>query len=173
MAEYILFIKVICIIWYVQVIDVLSKMATIILFVNVIYVLSKMAEYYIICSGDWRFIQDGWRLLCVQVIDVLSKMAAIIFFVQVIDVLSKMAAKISCVQVIDVLSKMAGLWINTDKKILYSQNTHITFICPMRDILKHSEGDFGVEWKKTLSLTKNDKIVLKSRILKKIKFLCS
>ncbi|XP_023331019.1 gamma-aminobutyric acid receptor subunit rho-1 isoform X1 [Eurytemora carolleeae] len=35
-------------------------------------------------------------------------------------------------KVIDVLSKMAGLWINTNKKILYSQQTHITFICPMR-----------------------------------------
>ena len=36
------------------------------------------------------------------------------------------------VQVIDVLSKMAGLWIDTNKTVLYSQATHITFICPMR-----------------------------------------
>ena len=35
-------------------------------------------------------------------------------------------------KVIDVLSKLAGLWIDTDKNILYSQATHITFICPMR-----------------------------------------
>jgi hypothetical protein len=34
--------------------------------------------------------------------------------------------------VIDVLSKMAGLWIDTNKTVLYSQATHITFICPMR-----------------------------------------
>ena len=40
-------------------------------------------------------------------------------------------------QVIDVLSKMAGLWINTDKKILYSQQTHITFICPMRKLQQY------------------------------------
>jgi len=33
---------------------------------------------------------------------------------------------------IDVLSKLAGLWIDTDKNVLYSQATHITFICPMR-----------------------------------------
>ena len=31
-------------------------------------------------------------------------------------------------KVIDVLSKLAGLWIDTDKKVLYSQATHITFI---------------------------------------------
>ena len=35
-------------------------------------------------------------------------------------------------KVIDVLSKLAGLWIDTDKNVLYSQATHITFICPMR-----------------------------------------
>ena len=35
-------------------------------------------------------------------------------------------------KVITVLSKLAGLWIDTDKKVLYSQSTHITFICPMR-----------------------------------------
>jgi len=34
-------------------------------------------------------------------------------------------------KVIDVLSKLAGLWIDTDKKVLYSQATHISFICPM------------------------------------------
>merc|ERR1711990_1403082 len=34
-------------------------------------------------------------------------------------------------KVIDVLSKLAGLWIDTNKLILYSQATHISFICPM------------------------------------------
>ena len=33
---------------------------------------------------------------------------------------------------ITVLDKLAGLWISADKNILYSQATHITFICPMR-----------------------------------------
>ncbi len=35
-------------------------------------------------------------------------------------------------KVIDVLTKLAGLWIGADKSVLYSQATHITFICPMR-----------------------------------------
>ena len=35
-------------------------------------------------------------------------------------------------KVIDVLSKLAGLWVSGDKIVLYSQATHITFICPMR-----------------------------------------
>ncbi|XP_040566993.1 glycine receptor subunit alpha-2 [Lepeophtheirus salmonis] len=35
-------------------------------------------------------------------------------------------------KVMDVLNKLAGLWIGADKTILYSQATHITFICPMR-----------------------------------------
>ena len=30
---------------------------------------------------------------------------------------------------IDVLSKLAGLWIDSKKRIYYSQATHITFIC--------------------------------------------
>jgi len=34
-------------------------------------------------------------------------------------------------KVIDVLSKLAGLWIDTNKSVLYSQATHISFICPM------------------------------------------
>jgi len=34
-------------------------------------------------------------------------------------------------KVIDVLSKLAGLWIDSQKKVLYSQATHISFICPM------------------------------------------
>lgn len=36
-----------------------------------------------------------------------------------------------CFQVIDVLSKLAGLWVNADKEIMYSQASQITFICPM------------------------------------------
>ena len=35
-------------------------------------------------------------------------------------------------KVIDVLNKLAGLWITTDQNVMYSQATHITFICPMR-----------------------------------------
>ena len=34
-------------------------------------------------------------------------------------------------QVIDVLSKLAGLWVNSDNEIMYSQASQITFICPM------------------------------------------
>lgn len=35
-------------------------------------------------------------------------------------------------QVVEVLSKHAGLWITRNKEIMYSQATHINFICPMR-----------------------------------------
>jgi hypothetical protein len=35
-------------------------------------------------------------------------------------------------KVIEVLSKLAGLWIDEDKGVLYSQATHISFNCPMR-----------------------------------------
>ena len=35
-------------------------------------------------------------------------------------------------KVVEVLSKHAGLWISPENAILYSQATHITFICPMR-----------------------------------------
>ena len=38
-------------------------------------------------------------------------------------------------KVIDVLSKLAGLWIDTDKNVLYSQATHITFICESGSLL--------------------------------------
>lgn len=34
-------------------------------------------------------------------------------------------------KVIDVLSTLAGLWMDTNKLVLYSQSTHISFICPM------------------------------------------
>ena len=35
-------------------------------------------------------------------------------------------------KVVEVLSKHAGLWITPENAVLYSQATHITFICPMR-----------------------------------------
>jgi hypothetical protein len=35
-------------------------------------------------------------------------------------------------KVVEVLSKHAGLWVTPENAILYSQATHITFICPMR-----------------------------------------
>ncbi len=35
-------------------------------------------------------------------------------------------------KVMDVLSRLAGVWVYTNKKVYYSQSTHITFICPMR-----------------------------------------
>ena len=35
-------------------------------------------------------------------------------------------------KVVEVLSKHAGLWISPENAIMYSQATHITFICPMR-----------------------------------------
>ena len=34
-------------------------------------------------------------------------------------------------KVMDVLNKLAGLWIQADYKVMFSQATHITFICPM------------------------------------------
>ena len=36
-------------------------------------------------------------------------------------------------QTIEVLSKLAGLWIDAQKRIYYSQATHITFICEYQD----------------------------------------
>ncbi|XP_023344754.1 glycine receptor subunit alpha-1 [Eurytemora carolleeae] len=35
-------------------------------------------------------------------------------------------------KVVEVLSKHAGLWITRNKEVMYSQATHINFICPMR-----------------------------------------
>ena len=35
-------------------------------------------------------------------------------------------------KVINVLSPLQGLWIDTDKNVLYSQFAQITFTCPMR-----------------------------------------
>jgi len=64
-------------------------------------------------------------------------------------------------KVIDVLSKLAGLWIDTDKNVLYSQATHITFICPMRfdkfpldtQTCKFSVGSYSYDSSKLLFMT--------------------
>ena len=66
-------------------------------------------------------------------------------------------------KVIDVLSKLAGLWIDTEKNVLYSQATHITFICPMRfdkfpldtQTCKFSVGSYSYDSSKMLFITKN------------------
>ena len=66
-------------------------------------------------------------------------------------------------KVIDVLSKLAGLWIDTDKNVLYSQATHITFICPMRfdkfpldtQTCKFRVGSYSYDSSKLLFITKN------------------
>ena len=66
-------------------------------------------------------------------------------------------------KVIDVLSKLAGLWIDTDKNVLYSQATHITFICPMRfdkfpldtQTCKFKVGSYSYDNTKLLFTTKN------------------
>ena len=66
-------------------------------------------------------------------------------------------------KVIDVLSKLAGLWIDTEKNVLYSQATHITFICPMRfdkfpldtQTCRFSVGSYSYDSSKLLFLTKN------------------
>ena len=65
-------------------------------------------------------------------------------------------------KVIDVLSKLAGLWIDTDKNVLYSQATHITFICPMRfdkfpldtQTCKFRVGSYSYDSSKLLFLTR-------------------
>ena len=66
-------------------------------------------------------------------------------------------------KVIDVLSKLAGLWIDTEKNVLYSQATHITFICPMRfdkfpldtQTCRFSVGSYSYDSSKMLFTTKN------------------
>ena len=66
-------------------------------------------------------------------------------------------------KVIDVLSKLAGLWIDTEKNVLYSQATHITFICPMRfdkfpldtQTCRFRVGSYSYDSSKLLFLTKN------------------
>ena len=64
---------------------------------------------------------------------------------------------------IDVLSKLAGLWIDSKKRIYYSQATHITFICPMRfdkfpldtQTCKFRVGSYSYDSSKLLFITKN------------------
>merc|ERR1719282_1861211 len=66
-------------------------------------------------------------------------------------------------KVLNVLSKLAGLWIDTEKKVLYSQATHITFICPMRfdkfpldtQTCKFRVGSYSYDSSKLLFITKN------------------
>ena len=66
-------------------------------------------------------------------------------------------------KVIDVLSKLAGLWIDTDKNVLYSQATHITFICPMRfdkfpldtQVCRFRVGSYSYDSSKLLFLTRD------------------
>jgi len=66
-------------------------------------------------------------------------------------------------KVIDVLSKLAGLWIDTEKNVLYSQATHITFICPMRfdkfpldtQTCRFRVGSYSYDSSKLLFITKN------------------
>ena len=66
-------------------------------------------------------------------------------------------------KVVDVLSKLAGLWIDTDKNVLYSQAPHITFICPMRfdkfpfhtQTCKFRVGSYSYDTSKLLFITKN------------------
>ena len=66
-------------------------------------------------------------------------------------------------KVIDVLSKLAGLWIDTNLNVLYSQATHITFICPMRfdkfpldeQTCKFRVGSYSYDSSKLLFITKS------------------
>ena len=66
-------------------------------------------------------------------------------------------------KVITVLSKLAGLWITTEKNVLYSQATHITFICPMRfdkfpldtQTCRFRVGAYSYDSSKLLFLTKS------------------
>ena len=66
-------------------------------------------------------------------------------------------------KVIDVLSKLAGLWIDTDKNVLYSQATQITIMCPMRfdkfpfdtQTCKFRVGSYSYDSSKMHFITKN------------------
>ena len=66
-------------------------------------------------------------------------------------------------QLIDgAMSKLSGLWVDTDKNLLYSQTTLITFICPMRfekfpfdaQICKFRVGSYNLDSSKLLFITK-------------------
>jgi len=66
-------------------------------------------------------------------------------------------------KVIDVLSKLSGLWIDRDKKVLYSQATQITIMCPMRfdkfpfdtQTCKFRVGSYSYDMSKMHFITKN------------------
>jgi len=68
-------------------------------------------------------------------------------------------------KVVEVLSKHAGLWITRDKEIMYSQATHINFICPMRfdnfpldtQICKFQVGSYSYEMSK-MTFTQSNKV---------------
>ena len=60
------------------------------------------------------------------------------------------------------MSKLSGLWIDRDKNLWYSQNTLITFICPMRfdkfpfdtQSCKFRVGSYSLDSSKLLFITK-------------------
>ena len=66
-------------------------------------------------------------------------------------------------KVIDVLSKLSGLWIDSDKNVLYSQATQITIMCPMRfdkfpfdtQTCKFRVGSYSYDMSKMHFITKN------------------
>jgi len=68
-------------------------------------------------------------------------------------------------KVVEVLSKHAGLWITRNKEIMYSQATHINFICPMRfdafpldtQICKFQVGSYSYEMSK-MTFTQSNKV---------------
>ena len=61
------------------------------------------------------------------------------------------------------MSKLSGLWIDGDKNLFFSQNTLITFICPMtfdkfpfdRQICQFRVGSYSLDSSKLLFITKN------------------
>ena len=66
-------------------------------------------------------------------------------------------------KVIEVLSKLSGLWIDSEKNVLYSQATQITIMCPMRfdkfpfdtQTCKFRVGSYSYDSSKLLFITKN------------------
>jgi len=68
-------------------------------------------------------------------------------------------------KVVEVLSKHAGLWITLNNEIMYSQATHINFICPMRfdafpldtQICKFQVGSYSYEMSK-MTFTQSNKV---------------
>jgi len=66
-------------------------------------------------------------------------------------------------KVIEVLSKLSGLWIDSEKNVLYSQATQITIMCPMRfdmfpfdtQTCKFRVGSYSYDSSKMHFITKN------------------